>query len=153
MTNSEQTLNSHNKTSSVCRVVKCKLNKHELKFTIQNKILQLNKEIDEQKTKIERVAKQNIRYSREIRSAKKSKGETEEEQDFDVRDLRELNKGAVRQIGEVVHQFPDTSPAVQLYFNQANLPLPAASAVSSPASSRYRYTSNGHRKIIILISN
>ena len=42
-------------------------------------LLQFNKELDEQNTKIERVGKQNAKYSRELRSAKKSKGETPEE--------------------------------------------------------------------------
>ena len=42
-------------------------------------MFQLNKELEEQNAKIGRVGKQNAKYSRELRSAKKSKGEVPEE--------------------------------------------------------------------------
>lgn len=41
--------------------------------------LQLNKELEEQNSKIERVGKQNAKYAREIRSARKLKGQVPEE--------------------------------------------------------------------------
>ncbi|XP_060558012.1 coiled-coil domain-containing protein 39-like [Ruditapes philippinarum] len=49
----------------------------------KNKILQLNKELDDQRAKLERVTKQNLRYAKELRSAKKAKGETPEEVSID----------------------------------------------------------------------
>lgn len=88
----------------------------------KNKILQLNKELHDQRAKIERVTKQNLRYAKELRSAKKSKGETPEEKDFAVRELREFNKGAMQQIGEATQVHPDLGDAVTMYFAQANLP-------------------------------
>ena len=37
---------------------------------------------------------------------------------MDVRELREMNKNAMRVFGEVVHQYPDVAQAVTLYFTQ-----------------------------------
>ncbi|KAL5004553.1 hypothetical protein ScPMuIL_018009 [Solemya velum] len=93
----------------------------------KNKILQLNKELDDQRNKLERVQKQNAKYARELRSAKKSKGETPEEQDFNVREMREFNKTVMQQIGDVVHHHQDIADAVHMYFSQANLPAPTPS--------------------------
>ena len=45
----------------------------------QNKILQLNRELEDQSAKLERAAKQNAKYTREVRALKKSKGELPEE--------------------------------------------------------------------------
>lgn len=105
----------------------------------QNKILQLNKELDEQKAKLDRVVKQNFKYARELRSAKKSKGETPDEKDMELREMREFNKLTMKQVGEVVNQYPDLSQAVNLYFTQANLPPPPAGGSqygSRPSSAR-----------------
>jgi hypothetical protein len=61
------------------------------------------------------------------------------QRDFEVRELREMNKTAVKQIGEVVQQHPDLRQAVALYFNQAALPPPPipGEGAGSGASSRY----------------
>ena len=48
----------------------------------QNKILQLNKELEDQHAKLERCIKMNSKYARDIRSAKKAKGELPEEVSF-----------------------------------------------------------------------
>ena len=45
----------------------------------QNKIVQLNKELDEQSVKLERVMKQNAKFAREARQAQKAKAELPEE--------------------------------------------------------------------------
>merc|ERR1712178_626709 len=103
----------------------------------QNKILQLNKELEDQRAKVDRVDKQNAKYARELRSAKKVKDTTPEEQDFEIRELREFNKNATKQIGEAVNQYPDIGATVQLYFSQANLPPPATPGAGSASSSRY----------------
>ena len=130
----------------------------------QQKVLQLTKEMDDQAVKLERVQKQNSKHAREVR--KSSKEELPEEvsrrparmtvheqqneatayhglcrrlqRDMNVRELRELNKNAMRVFGDVIHQYPDVSQAVQLYFNQAGLPPPPApgSATSSRMTSR-----------------
>jgi hypothetical protein len=64
---------------------------------------------------------QNIKAAREMRTSQKIKGEAPEERDFDVRELREMNKQGQRMIGEVVHQYPEISQAVHLYFTQVSL--------------------------------
>lgn len=101
----------------------------------RNKVAQLEKELDDQRSKLERVAKSNSRYARELRSAKKSKGETPEEKDFNVREMREFNKNIMSQVGMVVSQHPDIGEAVNMYFSQANLPPPTPSG-RAPGSSR-----------------
>ena len=72
------------------------------------------------------------------------------QRDMNVRELRELNRNAMRVFGDVIHQYPDVSQAVTLYFHQAGLPPPpgpgsntssrmtsrASSSRSSLASSR-----------------
>ena len=51
----------------------------------QNKIVQLNKELDEQSVKLERVMKQNAKFAREARQAQKAKTELPEEVRRDVK--------------------------------------------------------------------
>ena len=40
------------------------------------------------------------------------------QRDFDVRELREFNKRAIKEMGEVVHHHPEVGQAVHLYFTQ-----------------------------------
>ncbi|XP_071950306.1 coiled-coil domain-containing protein 39-like [Antedon mediterranea] len=101
----------------------------------ENKMQQFNKEIGDQKGKIERVNKQNAKYARELRTAKKVKGETHEERDFALRELRDFNKNVVKQIGEVMHGHSDLTPTAQMLFSQAGLPAPP------PPSSPNKYGS------------
>ncbi|XP_041355046.1 coiled-coil domain-containing protein 39-like [Gigantopelta aegis] len=102
-----------------------------------NKMLQLNKELEDQRGKLERVSKLNVKYAREVRSAKKSKGITPEEKDFEVRELREFNKTAVKNISLAASEHPDLHEAVTMYFAQANLPtlVPPGQRSSSSHSS------------------
>ena len=76
--------------------------------------------------------------AREIRSAKQSRGELHEEKDMDLRELREFNNRIMKQMGEVVHNYPDIGPAVQMYFSQAGLPAPPSPGPggSRPSSAR-----------------
>ncbi|KAI8772472.1 coiled-coil domain-containing protein 39 [Biomphalaria glabrata] len=102
----------------------------------KNKISQINKEIEDQRAKLERVAKQNIRFSKELRTAKKAKDELPEEKDFEVRELREFNKNIVKLVGEAAVAYPEMSEAVSMYFTQANIPSvkPSSSVMSSRSS-------------------
>ncbi|XP_072033774.1 coiled-coil domain-containing protein 39-like [Amphiura filiformis] len=102
----------------------------------ENKQKQLSKEVEEQGSKIERVSKQLARYARDIRSAKRIKGESHEERDFDLRELRDFNKSTMKQIGEVVHNYPDIAPGAHMFFSQAGLPVPPPPGSSSRHSSR-----------------
>lgn len=109
----------------------------------KNKILQLTKEIEDQRTKLERVAKQNIRYSKELRAARKIKEELPEEKDFNVRELREFNKNVTKMVGEATVSNPDMIEAVSMYFTQSNLPAPAASSLPGSARGSTRSSARG----------
>ena len=61
----------------------------------QNKIVQLNKELDEQSVKLERVMKQNAKFAREARQAQKAKTELPEE----VRDVKLHLNGCIHLVG------------------------------------------------------
>lgn len=101
----------------------------------KNKVLQLNKELEDQRGKLERAAKQVAKYSRDLRTAKKSKDDTAEENDFEVRELREFNKSVMSQIGKVVGQHPEIAEAVNMYFSQASLPAVIPTSIHSSRSS------------------
>ena len=45
----------------------------------ENRLLQLGKELQDQKSKLDRVTKQNLKYIRELRTETKVKDETPEE--------------------------------------------------------------------------
>ena len=96
------------------------------------------RELDDQKAKKDRAARQVSKMARDIRSAKKSRGELHEEKDMELRELRDFNGRIMKQMGEVVHNFPDIAPAVQMFFSQAGLPMPPSPGPGSsrPASSR-----------------
>lgn len=97
----------------------------------RSKLTQLQKELAEQSAKFERVTKQNAMLIRDLRAAAGSKGEIPEEQDIKIRELREFNNNALRQVGEVVAQHPDIAQIVQTYFQQANLPQPPSPGASA----------------------
>ncbi|KAL9963526.1 hypothetical protein ACROYT_G027041 [Oculina patagonica] len=104
----------------------------------QAKTTNLQKELDEQKTKKDRAAREASKIARTVRSAKKSSGELHEEKDMDLRELREFNTRTMKQMGEVLHSHPDLGPSVQIYFSQAGLPMPPSPGpgMSRPTSSR-----------------
>ncbi len=56
------------------------------------------------------------------------------QRDFEVRELRDLNKNVTRQIGDSVAQNPDIAHTVHLYFSQANLSPPPAQGSSASHS-------------------
>jgi len=105
----------------------------------KNKLLQLTKEIEDQRTKLERVAKQNVRYSKELRATRKLREELPEERDFTVRELREFNKTVIKMVGEASGHNPDMMEALSEYFSQSNIPAPSAASwgmASSRGSTR-----------------
>ncbi|XP_065604397.1 coiled-coil domain-containing protein 39 [Cyrtonyx montezumae] len=114
--------------------------KQEAIFQDQNKekeavILQLNKDIEEQKPKLERVIKQCSRLSREIQSLKKTRTETQEEKDIDLRALKTFSKTINKLLVEVLNANPDLTASFQKYFHQFNLELPTVASVGGSQSS------------------
>ncbi|KAG8581329.1 hypothetical protein GDO81_007633 [Engystomops pustulosus] len=97
-------------------------------------ITQLNKETEDQKNKLERVMKQCSKLVKEIRSAKKSKGETEDERDINVRELRDFNKAINKMLARAMDEHPELTVPLQMYFQQFGLQIPAGT--STPGSSR-----------------
>ncbi|NXD10380.1 CCD39 protein, partial [Nothocercus nigrocapillus] len=79
-------------------------------------ILQLNKEIEEQKPKLQRVIKQCSRLSKEIQSLKKTKTETQEERDIDLRELKDFNRTIDKLLADILEANPDLTPPFQMYF-------------------------------------
>ncbi|XP_010174757.2 coiled-coil domain-containing protein 39 [Antrostomus carolinensis] len=115
--------------------------KQEALFQEQKKekqalILQLNKDIEEQKPKLERVIKQCSRLSREIQSLKKTKTETQEERDINLRDLKNFSRTIDKLLADVLEANPDLTPAFQMYFHQSNLELPTIASAGGSQSSQ-----------------
>uniref|UniRef100_A0A8C0FX91 Coiled-coil domain-containing protein 39 n=1 Tax=Bubo bubo TaxID=30461 RepID=A0A8C0FX91_BUBBB len=115
--------------------------KQEALFQEQKKekqalILQLNKDIEDQKPKLERVIKQCSRLSREIQSLKKTKTETQEERDIDLRDLKNFNRTIDKLLADVLEANPDLTTPFQMYFHQSNLELPEINSAGDSQSSR-----------------
>ncbi|EDO34870.1 predicted protein [Nematostella vectensis] len=104
----------------------------------QQKMQNLQRELDDQKGKRERAGKQVSKIARAVRSAKKSRGELHEEKDIELRELRDFNSKTMKQMGEVIHSYPDLAPSVNMYFGQAGLPAPPSPGPGSsrPGSSR-----------------
>ncbi|NXA08637.1 CCD39 protein, partial [Sapayoa aenigma] len=90
----------------------------EQKQEKQDLILQLNKDIEKQKTKLERVMKQCSRLSREIQSLKQNGTETQEERDIDLRELKSFNRTVNQVIADVLETTPALTAAFQMYFDQ-----------------------------------
>ncbi|NXK82282.1 CCD39 protein, partial [Amazona guildingii] len=90
----------------------------EQKKEKQALVSQLNKHIEEQKPKLERVIKQCSRLSREIQSQKKTKAETQEEKDIDLRELKSFNRTIDKLLASVLEANPDLTMPFQIYFQQ-----------------------------------
>ncbi|KAH1165083.1 coiled-coil domain-containing protein 39 [Mauremys mutica] len=102
----------------------------------QAQVLQLNKEIDQQKPKLERVMTQCFRLSKEVRSLKKSKMKTQEEEDIDLRELKDYSRTIDKVLVDVLEANPDLTQPFQTYFQQSCLELPTAASIGSHYSSR-----------------
>ncbi|XP_064928992.1 coiled-coil domain-containing protein 39 isoform X2 [Columba livia] len=108
----------------------------EQKKEKQALVLQLNKDIEEQKPKLERVIKQCSRLSREIQSLKKTQTETQEERDIDLREMKIFNKTINKLLADVLEANPDLIATFQMYFHQYNLELPKIASAAGSQSSR-----------------
>ncbi|KAM3866033.1 coiled-coil domain-containing protein 39 [Diretmus argenteus] len=104
---------------------------------VQSNIIQLNKDLASQKEKLDRATKQCSKLTKDIRSAKKTKKETFEEQDIELREMREFNKSVNRMLHEAMEDSPELRSVLEKYFLQVNLPLPSpASTLASRQNSR-----------------
>ncbi|XP_009869758.1 PREDICTED: coiled-coil domain-containing protein 39, partial [Apaloderma vittatum] len=115
--------------------------KQEALFQEQKKekqavILQLNKDIEKQKPKLERIIKQCSRLSREIQSLKKTGTKTQEERDIDLRELKNFSGTIDKLLADVLKANPDLTTPFQTYFHQSNLELPTIASAGSSQSSQ-----------------
>ncbi|XP_053513771.1 coiled-coil domain-containing protein 39 isoform X2 [Artibeus jamaicensis] len=97
--------------------------------------LQLNKEIEDQKPKLERVTKQCAKLTKEIRLLKDTKDETLEEEDINLRELKEFHKTIDGMLVNVTEN-AEIYIILHTYFQQNGLELPTASTKGSRQSSR-----------------
>ncbi|XP_038672262.1 coiled-coil domain-containing protein 39 [Scyliorhinus canicula] len=100
----------------------------------QDKIMHLEKELEDQMGKLERVTKHCSKVVKDIRSAKKGPGATQEEQDINLRELRDFNRSLNKLLADAMDDCPSLAADLQLYFDQACLPLPTA---PTPPSSQH----------------
>ncbi|XP_006770080.1 PREDICTED: coiled-coil domain-containing protein 39 [Myotis davidii] len=87
--------------------------------------LQLNKEIEEQKPKLERVTKQCAKLIKEIRLLKETKEETLEEGDIKLRELKQFHQVIDGMLADVTAN-AEIHVILQAYFQQKGLELPTA---------------------------
>ncbi|ELW66923.1 Coiled-coil domain-containing protein 39 [Tupaia chinensis] len=97
---------------------------------------QLNKETEEQKPKLERATKQCTKLTKEIRILKDTKDETLEEQDINLREVKQFHKVIDDMFIEVTEENAEIRIILQTYFQQNGLELPTASTKGSHPSSR-----------------
>ncbi|KAI7809395.1 coiled-coil domain-containing protein 39 [Triplophysa rosa] len=110
---------------------------NETNENIQEQISSLGKDLVSQEEKLNRAVKQRVRYTKEIRSSKKTKEKTFEERDIELRQLKELNKTINKMLLEAMEENPELSSLLQMHFEKAGLSLPSpASTPSSRLSSK-----------------
>ncbi|KAJ0011757.1 hypothetical protein NQD34_012732, partial [Periophthalmus magnuspinnatus] len=98
-------------------------------------IAKINKEVLSQQEKIDRATKQCSKLIREIRSAKQSKGETFEEKDIRLKELKEFNQNIDKMLIEAMESRPNLRAVLAMYFEQANLSLPSPASTPTGSSS------------------
>ncbi|NXR50050.1 CCD39 protein, partial [Hippolais icterina] len=89
-------------------------------------VLQLKKDIEEQKPKLVRVIKQCSKLSKAIQSRREDGIETLEEKDIHLRELKGFSRTIDQVIVEVLEANPGLTASFQMYFDKFNLELPTA---------------------------
>ncbi|XP_024419674.2 coiled-coil domain-containing protein 39 isoform X1 [Desmodus rotundus] len=97
--------------------------------------LQLSKEIENQKPKLERVTKQCAKLTKEIRILKDTKDETLEEEDINLRELKDFHKTIDEMLVDLTEN-AELYIILHTYFRKNGLELPTASTKGSRQSSR-----------------
>ncbi|XP_072314838.1 coiled-coil domain-containing protein 39-like [Eucyclogobius newberryi] len=99
-------------------------------------VAKIKKEVASQQEKIDRAAKECSKLIRDIRSAKQSKGETFEEKDIRLKELKEFHRNIDKMLVEAMQKHPELRAALTMTFDQANLSLPSLASTPSSGSSR-----------------
>uniref|UniRef100_A0A8C3YMS9 Coiled-coil domain-containing protein 39 n=1 Tax=Catagonus wagneri TaxID=51154 RepID=A0A8C3YMS9_9CETA len=98
--------------------------------------LQLSRETEEQKPKLERVTKQCAKLTKEIRLLKDTKDVTLEEHDIKLREAKQLHKIIDEMLADIAEENAEIGIILQTYFQQSGLELPTASTKGNHHSSR-----------------
>ncbi|XP_055977885.1 coiled-coil domain-containing protein 39 [Sorex fumeus] len=106
----------------------------------QDSSFQLNKETEEQKPKLERAAKQCAKLIKEIRIMKDTKDETLEEQDIQLRELKEFHRNIDDMLIDVTEN-AEIRAILQTLFQQNDLELPVSSKRNRTSSTSPSQTS------------
>ena len=114
----------------------------------QSTVKSLQKDIEDQKTKRDRVLRQCSKLQKEIRTKKgvPPHQQTEEELDIILRELQDLNLNVAQQMAQATLQHGDLTDAMKQMFAEANIPPPATptgSRIGSRASSTARSSRSG----------
>ncbi|XP_024917310.1 coiled-coil domain-containing protein 39-like [Cynoglossus semilaevis] len=94
-------------------------------------ISKMNRELNSLHEKIERASRQCSRLSKEIRAANDTKGETFEEKDIKLKELKGLNKNGSKMLHEALEDKPDLRLVLEQYFTDAQLSIPTTTSTSS----------------------
>ncbi|XP_069881929.1 coiled-coil domain-containing protein 39 [Dipodomys merriami] len=92
----------------------------------QDYLLQLRKDTEEQKPKLERVTKQCEKLIKDIRLLKQTQDETLEEQDIKFRETKQFHKDIDEMLIEIAEKNADLQVVLQTYFQQNGLEFPTA---------------------------
>ncbi|XP_012889129.1 PREDICTED: coiled-coil domain-containing protein 39, partial [Dipodomys ordii] len=100
----------------------------------QDYLLQLRKDTEEQKPKLERVTKQCEKLIKDIRLLKQTQDETLEEQDIKFRETKQFHKDIDEMLIEIAEKNADLQVVLQTYFQQNGLEFPTTSKRSLHSS-------------------
>ncbi len=96
-------------------------NYEELILDKQNKIVQLEKDVEQLKEKIERATKQLLTFSRDLRKTRNTVDPTIEEKDFKLRDLWDFNKNKAKELIDISNQYPLMQQTLNILFAQVRI--------------------------------
>uniref|UniRef100_A0A8C9RPJ1 Coiled-coil domain-containing protein 39 n=1 Tax=Scleropages formosus TaxID=113540 RepID=A0A8C9RPJ1_SCLFO len=101
-----------NRNGALDTVVREEVSLKEKMDEIQSQITALNKDLSSQKEKLDRVNKECSKLSKGIRSSSNTKGETPEERDIVLRELKDFNRTVNNMLLEAIADHPDLKSPV-----------------------------------------
>ncbi|XP_051779987.1 coiled-coil domain-containing protein 39-like isoform X1 [Erpetoichthys calabaricus] len=127
----QEEIQSMNNMLENLKITEASLNTDKLE--IESQIKSLNKEVEYQKEKLDRAKKQCLKLHKEINSSRQSEGEIPEEQDIMLRELRDFSKSLNKMIVEAMVDQPNLALILEVFYNQAQIPLPSFTPISGSA--------------------
>jgi len=107
------------------------------------KIALLEKELKDQRDKIERATKSVVTYMRDLRKSKNALEPVLEEKDFKAKDIYNFNTKKIKELVNIAMQYPSLQQTLNILFAQANIVPPSGTTPGSqPSSVRSSRTSS-----------